>query len=130
MKALAAPAAAKTPDTPPVAVAAGAIAVATSPTVLLQLKNELRAEGQVTERLLSLGALNSIYASVLVPLTAGFLDAATRLRRFGIDYSEMRLPNGDLNPDFDIPLAGFNLANLIKIKINQRFCLVEQQSEF
>ncbi|MDF6804883.1 cation:proton antiporter, partial [Escherichia coli] len=30
-----------------VAVAAGAIAVATSPTVLLQLKNELRAEGQV-----------------------------------------------------------------------------------
>jgi len=56
-----------------VAVAAGAIAVATSPTVLLQLKNELRAEGQVTERLLSLGALNSIYASVLVPLTAGWL---------------------------------------------------------
>jgi len=57
----------------PVAVAAGAIAVATSPTILLQLKNELRAEGQVTERLLSLGALNSIYASVLVPLTAGWL---------------------------------------------------------
>ncbi|AYB50142.1 cation:proton antiporter [Ralstonia solanacearum] len=57
----------------PVAVAAGAIAVATSPTVLLQLKNELRAEGQVTERLLSMGALNSIYAGVLVPLTAGWL---------------------------------------------------------
>ena len=38
------------------------------------------------------------------------LDAAVRLRRFGIDYSEMRLPNGDLNPRFDIPLAGFNLA--------------------
>ena len=38
------------------------------------------------------------------------LDAAVRLRRFGIDYSEMRLPNGNLNPDFDIPLAGFNLA--------------------
>lgn len=38
------------------------------------------------------------------------VDATTRLRRFGIDYSEMRLPNGDLNPDFDIPLAGFNFA--------------------
>ena len=38
------------------------------------------------------------------------LDTALRLKRFGIDYSEMRLPNGDLNPDFDIPLAGFNFA--------------------
>lgn len=56
-----------------VAVVAGAIAVATAPTILLQLKNELRAEGQVTERLLLLGGLNSIYASALVPLTNGWL---------------------------------------------------------
>jgi hypothetical protein len=57
----------------PVAAAAGAIAVATAPTILLQLKNELRSEGQVTERLLLLGGLNSIYASALVPLTIGWL---------------------------------------------------------
>jgi hypothetical protein len=57
----------------PVAAIAGAIAVATAPTLLLQLKNELRAEGQVTERLLLLGGLNSIYASALLPLTIGLL---------------------------------------------------------
>lgn len=33
---------------------------------------------------------------------------ARHLRRFGIDPSKFRLPNGDLNPAFDIPLAGFN----------------------
>ena len=31
-----------------------------------------------------------------------------RLRRFGIDYALLRLPNGSLNPHFDIPVAGFN----------------------
>jgi len=36
------------------------------------------------------------------------VDAARRLRRFGIDYASMRLPNGDLNPRFDIPVAGYN----------------------
>jgi len=48
--------------------------------------------------------------AALLAKEPGNLDAAIRLRRFGIDYSEIRLPNGDLNPDFDIPLAGFNLA--------------------
>lgn len=34
--------------------------------------------------------------------------AARHLRRFGIDPKKLRLPNGDLNPSFDIPMAGFN----------------------
>ena len=33
---------------------------------------------------------------------------ARQLRRFGIDPLKFRLLNGDLNPDLDIPLAGFN----------------------
>lgn len=33
---------------------------------------------------------------------------ARHLRRFGIDPTKLRLPNGALNPDFDIALAGFN----------------------
>ena len=33
---------------------------------------------------------------------------ARHIRRFGIDPAKLRLPNGDLNPAFDIPLAGFN----------------------
>lgn len=38
------------------------------------------------------------------------LQAARHLRRFGIDYSLLRLANGNLNPDFDIPVAGYNLT--------------------
>jgi len=30
------------------------------------------------------------------------------LRRYGIDTGSFRLPNGDLNPDSDIPIAGYN----------------------
>jgi dTDP-4-amino-4,6-dideoxygalactose transaminase len=48
--------------------------------------------------------------AALLAADSANLDAAIRIRRFGIDYSEMRLANGDLNPRFDIPLAGFNLA--------------------
>lgn len=33
---------------------------------------------------------------------------ARHLRRFGIDPAKLRRPNGDLDPAFDIPLAGFN----------------------
>jgi len=58
---------------PGIAILAGGIAVSTSPTIVLQLKNELRAEGQVTERLLAMAALNSIYAAVIVQVATGWL---------------------------------------------------------
>jgi len=35
-------------------------------------------------------------------------DSLQKLRRYGINSSSFRLPNGDLNPDSDIPIAGFN----------------------
>lgn len=58
---------------PLTAVLIAAISMATSPAVVIQLKNELRAEGQVTERLLTLAALNSIYAVVTVKLVYGWM---------------------------------------------------------
>ncbi|CAG9174914.1 hypothetical protein LMG32289_03178 [Cupriavidus pampae] len=58
---------------PGVAILAGGIAVSTSPTIVLQLKNELRAEGQVTERLMAMAALNSIYAATIVQVATGWL---------------------------------------------------------
>ncbi|MDF9428749.1 sodium:proton exchanger [Cupriavidus gilardii] len=58
---------------PTVAILAGGIAVSTSPSIVLQLKNELRAEGQVTERLMAMTALNSMYAAVIVQLATGWL---------------------------------------------------------
>jgi perosamine synthetase len=46
--------------------------------------------------------------AALLALNPGDLDAARRLRRFGIDTSTFRLSSGDLNPQFDIPMAGYN----------------------
>lgn len=55
------------------ATVVAAIAISTSPAMVIQLKTELKAEGQVTERLLTLSALNSMYAVVLVKLASGVL---------------------------------------------------------
>jgi Kef-type K+ transport system membrane component KefB len=56
---------------PLVAAVAGAIAMSTSPAVLIRVAADLRAEGQVTERTLILTAINSVIAfltlTVLIP---------------------------------------------------------------
>ncbi|KIG02721.1 cation:proton antiporter [Caballeronia concitans] len=61
----------KVPTMPSVVIAA--IAMATSPAMVIQLKTELRAEGQVTQRLMTLTALNSMYAVIVEKLAAGVL---------------------------------------------------------
>ena len=35
-------------------------------------------------------------------------ESLQKLRRYGINSATFRLPNGDLNPESDIPMAGFN----------------------
>ncbi|TXT21682.1 MAG: DegT/DnrJ/EryC1/StrS aminotransferase [Gallionellaceae bacterium] len=52
--------------------------------------------------------INCGEGAALLAKNADDVEAARRLRRFGIDYSSFRLLNGDLNPRFDIPVAGFN----------------------
>lgn len=59
------------PTMPSIVIAA--IAMATSPAMVIQLKTELRSEGQVTQRLLTLTALNSMYAVIVEKLAAGVL---------------------------------------------------------
>jgi len=54
--------------------------------------------------------INTGEGAALLAADPADLEAARRLRRFGIDYSSFRLANGDLNPDSGIPVAGFNLA--------------------
>ncbi|WJF90322.1 cation:proton antiporter [Paraburkholderia bonniea] len=56
-----------------VALVLSAIAMATSPAMVIQLKTELRAEGQVTQRLMTLTALNSMYAVVIEKLVSCWL---------------------------------------------------------
>lgn len=53
-----------------IAMIAASIAISTSPTMMVQLKSELKSEGQVTERLLMLAALNSMYAIVIAKLAS------------------------------------------------------------
>jgi Kef-type K+ transport system membrane component KefB len=57
----------------PTATVLAAIAMSTSPAMVIQLKTELRAEGQVTQRLLTLTALNSMYAVVIEKIASGWL---------------------------------------------------------
>lgn len=54
--------------------------------------------------------INTGEGAALLAAAPGGLADARRLRRFGIDYAAFRLASGDLNPRFDIPLAGFNFA--------------------
>ena len=56
-----------------VALVVAAIAMATSPAMVIQLKTELRAEGQVTQRLMTLTALNSMYAVVIEKLVSSWI---------------------------------------------------------
>jgi len=55
------------------ATVAAAIGVATSPAVVLLVAQELRAEGQVTERALNLVAINSVVAFVLATMLLSWL---------------------------------------------------------
>ncbi|PMS37600.1 transporter (CPA2 family) [Trinickia symbiotica] len=58
---------------PPVATVLAAISMSTSPAMVIQLKTELRAEGQVTQRLLTLTALNSMYAVIVEKIVSAWL---------------------------------------------------------
>jgi Kef-type K+ transport system membrane component KefB len=55
------------------AAVAAAIGVSTSPAVVMLVAQELRAEGQVTERALALTALNSVAAFVLVTMLLAWI---------------------------------------------------------
>lgn len=52
--------------------------------------------------------INTGDGAVLLANEAETARSARHLRRFGINPKAFRLPNGDLNPDFDIPVTGFN----------------------
>lgn len=61
--------------TPEVAAAAAAIAIATSPSVVMRVASEFNASGQVTERLILLTGLNTLYAVLATNFVFGWLHA-------------------------------------------------------
>ena len=58
---------------PPVALSVAAIAMAASPAIVSRVVSEFQSVGQVTERLLLMTTLNSIYAILLVKLLTGWM---------------------------------------------------------
>jgi Kef-type K+ transport system membrane component KefB len=60
----------------PHALLIGALAVGTSPAIIMRIAAETRAQGQVSERMLALTAANTILSVVLVKLIAGFMPQA------------------------------------------------------
>jgi Kef-type K+ transport system membrane component KefB len=58
---------------------AAAIAIATSPAVVLLIVQDTRAEGQVTERALNLVALNSLLASILTTILMASMHLEVRM---------------------------------------------------
>ncbi len=66
-------------DVPPLlAACAAAIAMATSPAVVMTVVRDQRAQGQVTERLLHLSALNSVYAFLAMTMLFAWLNLEYR----------------------------------------------------
>lgn len=63
---------------PLLASAAAAVGVATSPAVVTAVAKELRAQGQVTERLLLLTALNTVYAFLAITMLFSWLHVEYR----------------------------------------------------
>jgi len=57
---------------------AAAIAMATSPAVLIMIVHDQRAKGPLTERLLALTALNNVFAFLLIALLFGFVSLEYR----------------------------------------------------
>jgi Kef-type K+ transport system membrane component KefB len=65
-------------DVPVVAASvAAAIAMATSPAIVVRIVTESRAQGQVTDRLLMMTALNCIYAVILHKIAVAFMHGET-----------------------------------------------------
>jgi Kef-type K+ transport system membrane component KefB len=65
-------------DVPAVtASVAAAIAIATSPAIVVRIVTESRAQGQVTDRLLLMTALNCIYAVILHKIAVAFMHGET-----------------------------------------------------
>ncbi len=60
----------------PHALLIGALAIGTSPAIVMRLAAETRAQGQVSERMLALTAANTILSVVIVKLIAGALPQA------------------------------------------------------
>jgi Kef-type K+ transport system membrane component KefB len=95
------------------AALAAAIGVSTSPTVVLLVAQELKAEGQVTERAMNLVALNSVIAFVLTTMLLSWLHHEYRASWTRIALHPVYLLGGSLLLGYFASLASIQLARWV-----------------
>ncbi|HEY6824737.1 MAG TPA: cation:proton antiporter [Steroidobacteraceae bacterium] len=95
------------------AALAAAIGIATSPAVVLLVAQELRAEGQVTERAMNLVALNSVIAFVLTTMLLSWLHHESRASWAMIALHPLYLLGGSLLLGYFASLAAILLAQWV-----------------
>ena len=100
-------------EVPPLLAAlAAAIGIATGPAVVLSLTRELRAQGQVTERMLLLTSLNCVYAFVVVNILLAWLHQEYSNDWLSIFGHPLYLIFGSL-----VLALGFALATLVLLTL-------------
>ncbi len=101
------------------AATVGAIAIGTSPAVVMRVAAELRAEGQVTQRLFVHTALNVIYSVVLSKLIVGGMHGAFRNDWFSAVLHPLYLISGSLLMGVAISFAFRGLRRFLDLTDEQ-----------
>mgnify|MGYP001599196973 CR=1 FL=1 len=109
---------------PLLAALAAAIGIATGPAVVLSLTRELRAQGQVTERMLLLTSLNCVYAFVAVSMLLAWLHQEYSEQWFSIVGHPLYLIFGSLLLALAFALVTLGLLALLGRREDAQFVSV------
>ena len=109
---------------PLLAALAAAIGIATGPAVVLSLTRELKAQGQVTERMLLLTSLNCVYAFVVVSVLLAWLHQEYSDEWLSILWHPLYLIFGSLFVALVFALATLVLLSLLGRRAEAQFISV------
>ena len=103
---------------------AAAIAMATSPAVLIMIVHDQRAKGPLTERLLALTALNNVFAFLLIALLFGFVHLEYRADWLRAALHPLYLIAGSAGLGFLAFLAARTLARWLGKREDSQFVML------
>jgi NhaP-type Na+/H+ or K+/H+ antiporter len=106
------------------AAVAAAIGVSTSPAVVLLVAQELKAEGQVTERALNLTALNSVVAFVLTTMLLSWIHHEYRAGWTTVALHPVYLLGGSLALGFAASVVAIALSRWLGQRAERQFALL------
>ncbi|HSE01212.1 MAG TPA: cation:proton antiporter [Burkholderiales bacterium] len=106
------------------AAVAAAIGVSTSPAVVLLVAQELKAEGQVTERALNLTALNSVVAFVLTTMLLSWIHHEYQAGWATVALHPVYLLGGSLALGFAASVLAIVLSRWLGQRAERQFALV------